>query len=336
MKLVAVMRLPGPVRCFLVLLGLLCVIPITFAEELGPRAVPFQLVRGFAIVIPVTVNGHGPYDFMLDTGTTVTAVDRELSEELALEPHAHSMVNTLTQHLAASIALARRVSFGPVTEQNVAVMIRDLSGFRRMVPNARGVLGQNALNHADFLLDYQHKRLEFDVDGDLVRLIEGHYLPLRRYSAPGNPYSANLVKGSIANDGVHDRDKEFLLDSGARSPVIFGTLNDTAGGYTEAFVADTEGRQVLAGVREIQLVIDGKSRKLLTTVLTSNGKQEIGGLLPTDIFSRIYISNTGGFVVLEPKVKKSRSTDRLITVLPPQSVGGTGSSGIYSLTLDQK
>src|SRR5215469_12858534 len=77
----------SPVRCFLVLIGLLCTIPITFAEEAAPRTVPFQLVRGFAVVVPVTVNGHGPYDFMLDTGTTVTAVDRELSEELALEPH---------------------------------------------------------------------------------------------------------------------------------------------------------------------------------------------------------------------------------------------------------
>jgi hypothetical protein len=36
------------------------------------------------------------------------------------------------------------------------------------------------------------------------------------------------------------------------------------------------------------------------------------------MFSRIYISNNGGFAIFEPKVKKPGSAGRMIAVMPPQ------------------
>ena len=107
-----------------------------------PTAVPFHFVRGFAVIVPVTVNGHGPYDFMLDTGCTITTVDRELGQELALEPQGQGTVMTLTQQRTSPLAFARAVVVGPVAEHNVEVMIRDLSGLRRIAPTTRGVLGR--------------------------------------------------------------------------------------------------------------------------------------------------------------------------------------------------
>lgn len=167
----------GPARCFSVLLVLLYLVSRSFADTPAPRQtpslVPFRLVGGFAVIIPVMVNGHGPYDFMLDTGTTIMVVDLELGQELALEPQAQGTVTTLTQQLSASIAVARRVEFGPVTEQNVEVMVRELSGLRKIAPTVRGVLGQNALNHSDFMMDYQHRQLQFDTDGELMRSLGG-------------------------------------------------------------------------------------------------------------------------------------------------------------------
>jgi hypothetical protein len=304
----------GPVRCFFILFVLLCFAPVSRADA-PLNTVPFHLVRGFAVIVPVTVNGRGPYDFMLDTGSTVTAVDRELAQELALQPEAQGTVTTLTQHISASIALLHRLDFGPVAEQNIQVMVRDLGGLRSIDPAARGVLGQNALNHADFLLDYQHKRIQFDLDGELVRSLAGHRVPLRREANPGSPQYANLaVSARIA--GNVTRTIEFLLDSGAASPVIFDTLGG-AFGNSEGFVADTEGRQLVAGVRELQLVIDGQTRELPAHVLAfQDAGLEVGGLLPTRIFSRIYISNTGGFGIFEPKVKKSGTPDRMIAGLP--------------------
>lgn len=306
----------GPERC-LVAIALAAVLTVTsFAATRGAGVVPFHFVRGFAVILPVKVNGSGPYDFMLDTGTTVTTVDRELGRELALQPQGQATATTLTERTSASIAVARSVMFGSLTEQNVEVMIRDLSGLRRVAPTARGVLGQNALNHADFLLDYRHKLLEIDTDGELAHSLKGHHIPLRREMLDGNPQYVNLsVQANRTDDGV--RPMDVLLDSGAASMVLFGGIEqgmDRAVG----FVADTGGRQLMSQLRTIRLVIDGNTRDLTTNVVAFHAAgKNIDGLLPTSIFSRIYISNSGEFAIFEPKMQKAGSSDRMVAVLRP-------------------
>jgi predicted aspartyl protease len=313
----------GPLSCLLVIAALLWAAPASFAATLNPAVVPFHFVRGFAVMVPVTVNGSGPYDFMLDTGSTITSVDRELGQELALQQRGQGTVMTLTERASTSLAVARSVAFGPVTEQNVEVMIRDLSGLHRIAPTARGVLGQNALNHADFLLDYRHKWMEFDTDGELVRSLKGHHVPLRRELIEGNPQYANLaVHANVMDHGA--RPTEFLLDSGAASMVLFGGIERQGIEYAEGFVADTAGRQLLSSVRQIQVVIDGESREMATNVIVSKlAGKDIGGLLPTNIFARIYISNSGGFAMFEPKTKKPAPLDHMIAkIAPPGAPGG--------------
>jgi Aspartyl protease len=310
----------GPIPCLLVIAALLCAAPSAFADTTGPAVVPFHFVRGFAVMVPVTVNGSGPYDFMLDTGTTITTVDAALGRELALQPLAQGVATTLTERTSAPLSIARRVIFGPVTEQNVEVMIRDLKGLHDLAPTARGVLGQNALKHADFLLDYRHKLVEFDMDGELARSLKGHRIPLQLQAVEGNPQFTNLaVYANVIDYGA--RTIDLLLDSGAASMVLFGGIEKQGSEFAQGLVADTGGRQLLASVRNIQLVIDGNSRELTTNVLTFKGAgKNIDGLLPTNIFARIYISNSGGFAMFEPKMKKPGPLDRMIAgVALPQA-----------------
>ena len=311
----------GPARCVFVLVVLLCVVPASFADVPGPAVVPFHFVRGFAVVVPVTVNGSGPYDFMLDTGSTVTAVDRELARQLALDVREQGTVTTLVEHVPVSLAVAGRISVGPITEQNVEIMVRDLNGLRRIDPAIRGVLGQNALDHADFLLDYRHKLLEFDTDGELERSLAGRHVSLRREVLQDNPHFGNLaVQASIAMDGL--RRMDFLLDSGSASLVLFGGGVGNLGG-AQSLVGDATGRQQMAELHHAQLLIDGKSRDVATqTVAFQAAGPRIGGLLPTGIFNLIYISNRGGFAMFEPKQKKPVPLNRMIAGLPSQAPSG--------------
>src|SRR5882757_6932900 len=240
----------GPLTCLLIIVALMCAAPASFADTLNPAVVPFHFVRGFAVMVPVTVNGSGPYDFMLDTGSTITSVDRELGQELALQPQGRGMVMTLAERAPTSLAVVRSVAFGPVTEQNLEVMVRDLSGLRHIAPTARGVLGQNALNHADFLLDYRHKLMEFDTDGELARSLKGHHVPLHREAVEGNPQYANFSVHADVNDRGA-RTVDFLLDSGAASMVLFGGAGNDGMDRPQGFVTDTAGRELVSGVRDI-------------------------------------------------------------------------------------
>ena len=44
----------------------------------------FRLVNRYQIVLAVSINHSGPYDFLLDTGTQITMVDPSLAVELHL------------------------------------------------------------------------------------------------------------------------------------------------------------------------------------------------------------------------------------------------------------
>jgi predicted aspartyl protease len=310
----------GKIRCFLILLVALCAAPASFADVPGSSVVPFHFVRGFAVVVPVMVNGSGPYEFILDTGSTISAVDRELAKELALHVDERGTVTTLVEHVPVLLAVACRISFGPVTEPGVEVMVRDLNGLRRIDQAIRGVLGQNALDHADFLLDYRHKQVEFDTDGELVRSLAGHHVPLRREVLKDSPVLGNLaVEARIATDSVQVMD--FLLDTGAASLVLFGGPGNLIG--RQSLVTDAVGHQQMAELHEAQLLIDGKTREVATqTVSFHAAGPAIGGLLPTGLFSRVFISNRGGFAMFEPKQKKPTPLDHMVASLPAQAPGG--------------
>jgi hypothetical protein len=202
----------------------------------------------------------------------------------------------------------------------VEVMVRDLNGLRHIDPAIRGVLGQNALDHADFLLDYRHKLVEFDTDGELERSLSGHHIPLRRDVLKDNPQFGNLVvEARIATDSVQVMD--FLLDSGSASLVLFGLPANLRGG--QSLVGDAVGHQQMAELHQAQLMIDGKTREVATqTIAFHAAGPAIGGLLPTGIFSRVFISNRGGFAIFEPKQKKAALLDHMVASLPAQAPGG--------------
>ena len=60
--------------------------PATVPAEVGPGEVAFELAGpgGAAIVVSIRLNGEGPFRFVVDTGATLTCVDQERAERLAL------------------------------------------------------------------------------------------------------------------------------------------------------------------------------------------------------------------------------------------------------------
>src|SRR5207249_2248521 len=67
-----------------------CVIPapkdVGIPAETAPGEVSFELAppNDAAIIVPVKINGKGPYKFVLDTGATFTCIDQKLVDELKL------------------------------------------------------------------------------------------------------------------------------------------------------------------------------------------------------------------------------------------------------------
>ena len=110
-----------------------------------PSAIHFRSPRGFSIVVPVYVNGNGPFEFLLDTGATITVVDPRLLQSLKLDVTGSGTMVTPTGKTTIPWTIAQTVSVGPVTESKVELGVRDLSDLRQLDSRISGVLGQNVL-----------------------------------------------------------------------------------------------------------------------------------------------------------------------------------------------
>jgi hypothetical protein len=110
-----------------------------------------------ALVVPVHINGEGPYSFVLDTGATFTCVTETLSTELDL-PEPRGQVG-----IGAGIGGGGRLRIihidslrvGAVRADDLRACAIDLSAVQALGIEADGLLGLNFLREFRVTLDFQ-------------------------------------------------------------------------------------------------------------------------------------------------------------------------------------
>src|SRR5437763_3627097 len=66
-------------------------------------SVPLHLTNSHQMIVAVSVNHSGPYNFLLDTGTQITMIDPSLTAELHLNAQGTAVVAGVGFHSAASL-----------------------------------------------------------------------------------------------------------------------------------------------------------------------------------------------------------------------------------------
>jgi predicted aspartyl protease len=102
------------------------------------------------VVVPVSINGAGPFSFLLDTGNTTTIIDRKLVDQLSLPVIGNNEVTGVDAKLHVSMAHSKSISIAgrTVWEMNVNVLPGE-----HLLRNVRGVLGEDFLGNFDLLID---------------------------------------------------------------------------------------------------------------------------------------------------------------------------------------
>jgi hypothetical protein len=282
-------------------------------------AIHFRSPRGSSIVVPVYMNDNGPFDFLLDTGSTITIIDPELLRSLRLDVIEGGTVTTLAGKTAIPLAVARTVSVGPLTESKVELGVRDLAGLRELDSKIRGVLGQNALRNADYLIDNRKRTIEFDFGGSLAAVLDGERVNTSRLETPDNPaYWNTKVPVKLAESNPHDLN--LILDSGSASLVLFSDSLDLTRLSRRASLPmsmkDDTGIRKSVSEYPAQLNVGGISLNAEARVMTIGSKGlPADGLLPTAGFDSVYISNSGSFVIFQPKRKRNQICDMSIAAV---------------------
>ena len=129
------------------------------------KPVAFHNSRQHQMVVQVSINGTGPYEFLLDTGTQMTVIDRSLVAELGLPTSGNAMVAGISLRGQIGFAQLEMLKLGKYASTNQRVLVYDMNKLQRAKFAIRGLLGEDFLSRFNLLIDNAHGVLCIDDSG---------------------------------------------------------------------------------------------------------------------------------------------------------------------------
>ena len=176
------------------------------------------------LTVQATINGQGPFAFLVDTGASGSAISRELADQLGLARRGtvelHGLAGSQTVDIVRvnSLQVGRRVRGG----MTLSVIERDHLG-------AAGLLGLEWLGNNSLMLDYESRRMHV---GSVLPLPDSQTVVVKARTKtggltlidaviPGARLLAFLDSGSTTTVG-----NLALLEAAKRSKAIIGDVVD--------------------------------------------------------------------------------------------------------------
>lgn len=136
-----------------------------------------NVVGGYLIVVKGSIGDRHDLSFLLDTGATTSAIDRQLAEHLGLATRSSQMVS-FDKTLPVQWCILPELAYGPERAANLKVVVQDLSYLRASGVVVDGVIGWDLLRRHSFRLDFANNRVVFGA----ISATEEHSVPFRESS----------------------------------------------------------------------------------------------------------------------------------------------------------
>ena len=109
------------------------------------------------VVVPVKINGRGPYRFIVDTGANHSTISPDLVRELGLKTATQSLVTLdgITGASQVSYVSIDRLQAGDLTLEDTALPVV----WAPVMAGADGILGAAGLSEKSLLIDFQRNRV---------------------------------------------------------------------------------------------------------------------------------------------------------------------------------
>ena len=117
------------------------------------------------MIVQVYVNHFGPYDFLLDTGTQMTVLDRSLAAELHIGTTGNANVAGMSLQGDTKLAHLDALEVGGHALTDQGVLVYDMKNLQGQGFAIRGLLGDDFLSRFDVLIDHAHSVLCIDDTG---------------------------------------------------------------------------------------------------------------------------------------------------------------------------
>jgi predicted aspartyl protease len=232
--------------------------------------VKFRLAGGAQplILLPVEVNGEGPFEFILDTGAGTSLLTPELGQKLGIKVIGSKEGKSAGGSVSVSLAKLDSLAVGSTKLDDVDVGLVDLSHIGRTVgAKIDGDLGYNFLKHFRITLDYRQNEIRFDdprrfeLAGQSTALTE---VPMR-LASPAKP----LILVDVHANGRGPF--QFAIDTGTSTTAITPELAKELGVASSPIgAATTGGAQVDVTAGVLQSFQVGGARINDTTVVVAD------------------------------------------------------------------
>lgn len=254
---------------------------LIIAATIGPcQAEPHNisklfLISGRPVVDGVFINGNGPYRFLLDTGAQSNQLEAGLARKLGVVPTYRVQMDTAGGAVMVGGAKIRTMSVGTVEAGDQEVLMTSLEGIHELSQDIHGVLGQEFLSHFDYLLDLRGRRLTFGA-----------------LQTAGTKTTFENMKGRI---GLQTSAGKLILDSGVDLLVLFRAPDR---GMTSQLVT-ASGTTDIRSAGTVRLRLGDREYKRAAIYAPGDFETNEKGLLPLSLFRSVFVSNSGGYVVLD-------------------------------------
>lgn len=134
------------------------------AGTLDPHAPP-AVVRTTSdadqrVTIPISIDGKGPWNFIIDTGSQRTVIARDLAQQLALPPRATVTILSMTGRSEAQTVALPRIDFGGNMIDDIEAPVLEGENL-----GAAGLLGLDSLHAKRVTLNFRTGRMEIASSG---------------------------------------------------------------------------------------------------------------------------------------------------------------------------
>lgn len=286
----------------IVAIGLMVLAATAPARATGTDRTPFAELR-FAssqrgeVVIPLFIDGEGPYRFLLDTGSSHTVISETLATTLGAVPVAKAPIATSVGSLLALVVRLPDVAVGSARVESLLATSLPPNVADMLGDGILGVLGQDFLSQFNYTLDYRTSRLSWD-DEDQIE--KGVRLALEP------SHGRFLVH--LPQDARCRCPLRLVPDSGANGVVLFaGTAADRLAVHTIVTPMRTStlvGEGTARGVIVRALMVGAATLWQLPAakVVLPEGTTEDGdGLLPLSLFARVSFRHRDGYMLVQPR-----------------------------------
>lgn len=166
------------------------------------------------LTVAITIDGHGPFDFLIDTGAQATVISRELADRLQLNDRASATLIGLVSRAPVETVAVDDLMLG---RHNFNVPNAPLIDAQHLGVGVDGILGLDGLQQRRVLIDFIKRRIDV-ANAEELGGNRGYEIVVRAQRRLGQ-----LIITDAMVDGVRTA---VLVDTGAQGSVVNKALID--------------------------------------------------------------------------------------------------------------